>query len=173
MTDYKKQFNQVVAQLNETHDLHNYGRIICVEEWVRVRESMDRAMAKDNVPKRRREQYLREVESGGRSMITQREGSSEEERLMFRPVYYPSGAFFSASKGMRWLGRSGALEGSVLKILMDMCETTSTWTYTEYTQKWREGRKVEKKLKKMKRQRGKQNTKWVSLKDHKCKGKRR
>ena len=172
MTDYKIMFSQVVAELDETHERHNHGRIICVEEWGVVRRGMDEAMAKDSVPKRRRDEYLRQVEIGKRPMITQMEGSSEEEEMLFRPVYYPSGAFFTAAKGMRWMIKCGALEGSVLKILMEMCETTSTWTYTEYTQKWREGRKVEKRNKKMKKQREKQTTKWVKQKESKCRGKR-
>ena len=177
MTDYKVMFSQVVAELDETHELHNHGDIMCVGAATRFIEGMDKVMAQKGVPSRTRKAMFEEFESGERLIAHRRkrhDGSlADEIQLLFRPVYYPSGAFFTASKGTKWLMKCGALEGSLLKVLMEMCETTSTWTYTEYTQKWRRGRKVEKRLKKMKRRGEKQTTKWVQQKERKCRGKRR
>jgi hypothetical protein len=175
MTDYKVLFSQVVAQLDETHELHNHGDILCVEQGARVFEGMDRMMAEDGIPKRRRKQMLDDVESGARLIVQtpkRFDGTyGDDVQLLFRPVHYPSGAFFTASKGTKWLMKCGALEGSVLKVLMEMCEDTSNWSYAEYTQKWREGRKVEKKMKKMRKKKG-DRVVWVKRRETCYKGAR-
>lgn len=175
MTDYKKQFNQVIAQLDETHDLHNNGDIMCVDVAAKFKEGMDAEMARQGVPKRTRLAHFREWEAGG-MLVSHRPKRSDgtygdEVSLMFRPVHYPSGAFFTASKGTKWLTSCGALEGSVLRVLMEQCEDTDNWTYEEYTQKWREGRRVEKKMKKMRKKKG-QRFVWKTPKDHNCRAKR-
>ena len=174
MTDYKIMFSQVVAQLDETHEQHNHGDIMCVEQAGKFIEGMDKVMAQKGVPSRTRKAMFEDFESG-RSLISHRrkrhDGSlGEEVQLLFRPVHYPSGAFFAASKGTKWLAKCGALEGSVLKVLMEQCEDTSNWTYAEYTQKWREGRKVEKKMKKMRKKNG-DRVIWKNSKEKCGKGK--
>ncbi len=176
MTDYKMMFSQVVAQLDDTHELHNHGDIMCVEQAGKFFDGMNEVMTRDGVPKRTRVARLQDIESG-RHLVSHEpkraDGTyGEVVNLLFRPVHYPSGAFFTASKGTKWLVKCGALEGSVLAVLMEQCETTGNWSYAEYTQKWREGRRVEKKMKKMRKKKGRKVI-WVKGKDTSHKGRGR
>ena len=175
MTDYKVMFSQVVAELDETHELHNHGDIMCVGAATRFIEGMDKVMAQKGVPSRTRKAMFEEFESGERLIAHRRkrhDGSlADEIQLLFRPVYYPSGAFFTASKGTKWLMKCGALEGSLLKVLMELCEETGKWSYAEYTQKFREGRKVEKKMMKKMRKKNGDRVIWKNSKEKCGKGK--